>query len=141
MRAQIVSLLCFNPPEDMGKGTDMQQRRIAISDWRAARRAGALALALAGAGCANVPASRHPEISAAVGRTAREAEMNQRWQNRNMSELVAALGEPILLMTIPGGGNPPGFAVVYGQHTGTGCIDAFAMLYGPDPRVRIYYCR
>lgn len=121
----------------------MEQRRTVRFGVRSVRGALALALALAVVGCADLQESRprHPEISGAVGRNTREAEMNQRWQDRNMSELVAALGQPVLMMNIPGGGNPPGFAVVYGQDSRTGCIDAFAMVYGPDPKVRYYYCR
>ncbi|HEX6364135.1 MAG TPA: hypothetical protein VFZ93_14355 [Albitalea sp.] len=71
----------------------------------------------------------------------REAVMNEQWQNHRYSELVAALGTPTMVMNIPGGGNPPGFAVVFGRDPATGCIDAFAMMYGTDPIVRTYYCR
>ena len=67
--------------------------------------------------------------------------MNEQWQNHRYSELVAALGTPTMVMNIPGGGNPPGFAVVFGRDPATGCIDAFAMMYGTDPIVRTYYCR
>lgn len=71
----------------------------------------------------------------------REYAMNQRWQNRPLSELKAALGEPQVVMQIPGGGNPPGFAAVYGADPTTGCIDAFAFFDGDDPVIRVYHCR
>jgi hypothetical protein len=74
-------------------------------------------------------------------RGAREISMNRQWQNRHLSELVGELGPPILFMTIPGGGNPPGFAAVFGQDRASGCIDAFAFLPAPDPIIRIYHCR
>jgi hypothetical protein len=74
-------------------------------------------------------------------RLQREMAMNIRWQNRPLSELVATLGQPVLILTIPGGGNPPGFAVVYGIDPVSGCIDAFALVYGSDPTIRVYYCR
>ena len=67
--------------------------------------------------------------------------MNGQWQHRHFSELVATLREPLLVLNIPGGGNPPGFAVVYGRDALTGCIDAFALVYGRDPTIRMYYCR
>jgi hypothetical protein len=67
--------------------------------------------------------------------------MNGRWQNRRFSEMQAALGRPLLLMRIPGGGNPPGFVAVYGQDPVSGCIDAFAFVYAADPVIRVYHCR
>ena len=67
--------------------------------------------------------------------------MNRYWQNRRYSELVATLGQPRMLLNIPGGGNPPGFVAVYGTDPVTRCVDAFAMVYGSDPLVRVYYCR
>ena len=97
-------------------------------------------------GCAQVPAkppttdlrARFESMQSPDGR---ERTMNQYWQNRRYSELVATLGQPRMLLNIPGGGNPPGFVAVYGTDPLTGCIDAFAMVYGSDPRVRGYYCR
>jgi len=74
-------------------------------------------------------------------RHGREAEMNQRWQNHPYSELVAELGTPARVMSIPGGGNPPGFVAVFEKDRATGCIDAFALMYGADPIIRIYHCR
>ena len=84
------------------------------------------------------------EAEAALAGTAsawREAAMNRRWQNRPLSELKLAMGEPRLLMQIPGGGNPPGFAAVYGVDQATGCIDSFALFHGRDPLIRVYHCR
>lgn len=85
----------------------------------------------------------HPTFSGAspVSRQAREDEMNRQWQNRSLDELVGGLGKPILVMNIPGGGMPPGFAVVYERDTATGCIDAFAVNGFERPTVRVYYCR
>ena len=104
------------------------------------------ALVLAGAGCANVErAAREEPQRASPGdggmREQREAEMNRRWQDRPLTHLVAALGKPKLTMNIPGGGNPPGFVVVYGEDGSTGCIDAFAVNSGREPRIRLYFCR
>lgn len=93
-----------------------------------------------GVGCAHLGTGRGDVAGEAAGQS-REFAMNQRWQNRPMSQLVAALGEPKLLLTIPGGGNPPGFVAFYGLDPATGCIDAFALVYGADPAVRAYYCR
>jgi len=76
------------------------------------------------AGCAQVapqPPSR---------RELREAEMNRRWRNQPLSELVAG---------IPG--NPEGLAVVYGLDVASGCIDAFAFTEADDPVIRLYHCR
>lgn len=110
--------------------------------WKFGRGTAAAALVLAAcAGCADLQGRRHPEVSGAGNRIAREAEMNQRWQNRRMSELLAVMGQPVLVMNIPGGGNPPGFALVYAPDSASGCIDAFAMLHEQDPRIRVYYCR
>jgi hypothetical protein len=106
-----------------------------------------LALAALAAGCAPLPqppqpaperhAARHENGPGAL----READMNRRWQNQPLSELVAALGRPARVMNIPGGGSPPGFVVVYGVDAATGCIDAFALMYAVDPIVRVYHCR
>jgi hypothetical protein len=112
---------------------------------RALGRALALAIALAGAGCADLASierERHAYTAAnSANRYQRELEMNRQWQNRPLSELVATLGQPRITMNIPGGGNPPGFAVVYGQDERTGCIDAFAVNASREPTIRIYYCR
>lgn len=67
--------------------------------------------------------------------------MNRDWHNRRFSELKATLGQPLLLLEIPGGGNPPGFVAVYRSQPESGCIDAFAFVYGDDPVFRIYHCR
>jgi hypothetical protein len=107
-----------------------------------------LALSFLVAGC-QLPLERQradePPPSANVAgngaRLRREAGMNERWQNRSFSELVSAMGQPLLVITIPGEGNPPGFAVVYSQETASGCIDAFALFHGRDPTIRIYHCR
>jgi hypothetical protein len=99
-------------------------------------------LALAAAGCQFPWALDDGDHSASKApRLQRESAMNTRWQNRPLSELIAALGEPPLIMSIPGGGNPPGFVVVYGLDRLSGCIDAFALVYGSDPTVRVYHCR
>ena len=109
-----------------------------------------LMLTLMMAGCQHLELLAEPELydgptAGAAGsdspRLRRELDMNGQWQNRRLSELVAALGEPQLIMNIPGGGNPPGFVVVYWLDPPTGCIDAFALLYGRDPPIRIYHCR
>ena len=71
----------------------------------------------------------------------REAAMNEKWTNQRLSDLVAVMGTPTMIMNIPGGGQPPGFAVVFGRDPGTGCIDAFAMMYAKDPIIRQYHCR
>ena len=85
------------------------------------------------AGCAQVapqPPSR---------RELREAEMNRRWRNQPLSELVAAMGQPVRVMGIPC--NPEGLAVVYGLDVASDCIDAFAFTEADDPVIRLYHCR
>ena len=83
------------------------------------------------------------EEAAASGNPAtwREATMNRRWQNRPFSQLRAVVGEPVLIMDIPGGGNPPGMVAVYKVDPATGCTDAFALMFGQDPVTRVYHCR
>jgi hypothetical protein len=99
-------------------------------------------LTLAVAGCQQFPwALDYGQPSASSETRERERAMNTVWKNRSFSELVAALGKPLLIMSIPGGGNPPGFVAVYGDDPATGCIDAFALVYGSDPMIRAYYCR
>ena len=104
-----------------------------------------LVAAIAGllAGCAIAPAElrAHRQHGPASVRAQREALMNASWQQHRYEELVEALGKPKRVMSIPGGGNPPGFAVVYDLDPATGCIDAFAISAGADPVVRIYHCR
>ena len=67
--------------------------------------------------------------------------MNQYWQNRRYSELVATLGQPRMLLNIPGGATRRASSRSMGRDPATRCIDAFAMVYGSDPLVRVYYCR
>lgn len=83
------------------------------------------------------------EEAAASGNAAtwREATMNRRWQNRPFSQLRAVLGEPVLIMDIPGGGSPPGMVAVYQIDPATGCRDAFALVFGQEPVIRVYHCR
>lgn len=111
-----------------------------------ARAALALGLAVLLVGCAQTPPERESSerLRAPDRRNAqlwRETAMNRQWQNRRFSELVAAMGEPARVMNIPGGGNPPGFAAVFGHDPETGCIDAFALMPASDPIIRDYYCR
>lgn len=106
-----------------------------------ARAAAAMALALLAAGCSIDPrASSAPEPLRA-GRNAREQQMNAAWQAHTMRELVDTWGPPRVLLDIPGGGNPPGFVLVYRRDPGTGCLDTFAVAYGEVLRVRGYACR
>ena len=114
---------------------------------RAVRYTLGTALFALACGCAQTPLQPPPLLDLRAryyglqSREGRETAMNQLWQNRRYSELVATLGQPPRLLSIPGGGNPPGFVAVYGRDPTTGCIDAFAMVYGSDPRVRVYHCR
>jgi hypothetical protein len=108
----------------------------------------ALVLVLALVGCAateapRVPPPPHPAFGTATAamRAEREADMNRQWQNKRLDELVDAYGRPKLVMSIPGGGVVPSFAVVYGTDPNSGCIDAFAVLAVGTPLVRDYYCR
>jgi len=100
-------------------------------------------LAFTLAGCEQLPTERQVterriEVVVYHGR---EHTMNERWANHRYSELVAAMGTPSMIMNIPGGGQPPGFAVVFGRDPASGCIDAFAMMYAKDPIIRQYHCR
>jgi hypothetical protein len=81
------------------------------------------------------------ERTNSLSRNLREREMNLRWQDHRMSELRASLGAPVAMLDIPGGGNPPGFVLVYPRDAATGCLDAFALVYGRDPVIRTYQCR
>jgi hypothetical protein len=96
-------------------------------------------------GCATAPAWLSPEDQLAAllqaSRTDRERKMNHEWQNHSFAELVKAKGAPRLLLDIPGGGNPPGFVMVYARDPATGCLDTFSMAYGPRTVVRSYQCR
>jgi len=65
--------------------------------------------------------------------------MNQRWRNQPLSELVAAMGQPLRVMDIPG--DPEGLALVYGRDAASGCIDAFSFMEADDPVIRLYHCR
>ncbi|NKE66911.1 hypothetical protein RAMLITH_13860 [Ramlibacter sp. RBP-2] len=80
-------------------------------------------------------------IASGSAATRREVAMNRQWQQQPFSRLRAALGEPVLLMDIPGGGSPPGMVAVYQVDPATGCRDAFALVFGQDPVVRVYHCR
>ena len=77
---------------------------------------------LLGGGCA-VPPERTAGPDAAT-RALREQEMNARWRNHTLAELLAERGMPRDTMSIPGGGNPPGFIRVYERDPVSGCVDA-----------------
>lgn len=67
--------------------------------------------------------------------------MNQAWQDHTVQQLLQAKGPPRVLLDIPGGGNPPGFVMVYPRDAATGCLDTFAVVFGAESRVRSYQCR
>ena len=97
---------------------------------------------LACSACTTAPeGTPAPERTSGVTRATREQAMNARWQNHTLAELVRVRGAPRETMTIPGGGNPPGFIGVYERDPESGCVDAFALMEGPEPVIRSYYCR
>lgn len=106
-----------------------------------------LAAALMGAvlllatACAVAPDSTPVPAPSPAARMLREDAMNARWQNHTLAELVRERGTPRATMTIPGGGNPEGFITVYEKDPVSGCVDAFALVYGIEPVIRHYYCR
>lgn len=111
-------------------------------------REGATRIALAGmlavlaAGCGIDPlADSAPQPLLSAGRAQRERQLNEDWQNHTLRELVDRWGPPWRMLEIPGGGNPPGFIMVYPRDEGTGCLDTFSIMYGPVTRVRGYQCR
>ncbi len=109
-------------------------------------RLAVLAVALLATGCEHAERAQRPHHAASgqatdVARNVRETEMNARWQNHPFSELLGTLGPPRMVLAIPGGGNPPSFAVVYGVDPKTGCVDAFAVHIDAQPFVRVYHCR
>jgi hypothetical protein len=106
-----------------------------------ARIAAAGALALLATGCGIDPRWADAPPPLRTSRAAREREINDAWQNQTVRDLIARWGPPRLLLDIPGGGNPPGFVLVYRRDEGTGCIDTFAVMYGAVTRVRSYQCR
>jgi hypothetical protein len=105
------------------------------------RIATAGALALLAGGCGMVPRTAAPPEPVRAERAAREVQMNREWQNQTLADLLRDMGRPRLLLDIPGGGNPPGFVLVYARDAGTGCLDTFAVMYGVETRVRLYQCR
>ena len=147
VRAQIKAAAKWEPQQIIMKGASASQ-------WEGrgfARRRRELFLilfTLGAAGCQPLQLERalrdDPHTTArasAAARQQRELAMNNEWHDRRYSDLVAALGKPRLVLNIPGGGNPPGFIVVYGSDPHSGCIDAFALMDGGDPTIRIYHCR
>ena len=100
--------------------------------------AGALAVL---AGCSPGPRwEAAPEPQRAL-RAERERDINAAWLNQPVRALMERWGPPRQLLDIPGGGNPPGFVLVYPRDTASGCVDTFAAAYGPVTRVRSYQCR
>ena len=108
---------------------------------RGGRIAAAGAAALLAGACSIDPRAPGPPEPQRAGRVARETQMNLQWQNHTLAELLRGMGEPRLLLDIPGGGNPPGFVLVYPRDVATGCIDTFAVTYGREMLVRVYQCR
>jgi hypothetical protein len=117
----------------------MLSRRLSVSPLRHMPGIALVASVLLLAGCAIAP--DRVAMPDPVLRATREQAMNARWQNHTLSELVRERGEPRDTMNIPGGGNPPGFITVYERDPVSGCVDAFALGYGPEPVIRNYYCR
>ena len=120
----------------------LRRMRARLPSLLVLRRVLVVAVGSVVASCATQPATpRHRMPPLFSQQMLREKVMNERWQDRSYVELVHTLGQPKRVMKIPGGGNPPSFAVVYGWDPVTGCIDAFAISEGPDPVVRVYHCR
>jgi hypothetical protein len=112
-----------------------------VGHSRARIAAAGAALAWLAAGCSIDPRWQGAPAPLPTSRMARERQINDEWQNHTLLELIDRWGPPRQMLEIPGGGNPPGFVLVYGRDEGSGCIDAFAVMYGPVTRVRIYQCR
>lgn len=104
-------------------------------------RAALLACVLLAVACARLGPATGPDGPLPASREAREEEMNRAWERRPLAELLKARGRPQLILDIPGGGNPPGFVLVYPRDAATGCLDTFAMAYGRITVVRTYQCR
>lgn len=107
--------------------------------------AAAALLAVIATGCAGleplVTEEQRVQREVARARAQREGNMNLEWQNRTFNEIVKAYGPPRRILEIPGGGNPPGFVLIYGRDGHSGCLDTFSMVYGRDPLVKMYQCR
>ena len=99
------------------------------------------AFALLVAGCSVTPRAPAPPDPVRASRNAHEARMIGAWQDLTLQQLLHAKGPPRLLLDIPGGGNPPGFVMVYPRDPATGCLDTFALTFGPESKVRSYQCR
>lgn len=80
-------------------------------------------------------------LSSAYARQAHERAMQSKWEGKPMKELVAAMGEPQMIMSIPRYGWPPSAAVVFGVDQATGCVDAFLVVAGEENKVYNYFCR
>ena len=99
------------------------------------------ASALLVAGCATDAHRAGAPEPVPAARVEREGAFNRLWQNHSLRELIDHWGPPQLLLDIPGGGNPPGFVLVYRRDEDSGCLDTFAVTYGDVMRVRLYQCR
>ena len=99
------------------------------------------AIALLAAGCSVPVRPLPPPDPLRASRMAREAQMTQVWQDQTLQQVLQARGRPQVLLDIPGGGNPPGFVLVYPRDAATGCLDTFTMAFGAQARVRSYQCR
>ena len=133
--------------EELAARSDGPAAAGAVAHRAGGRCAWSLALLVGLGACADgeirrIPLTESPGFGTGnPARAARESDMNRKWQDRPLAELVAAYGRPGLVMTIPGGGMAPGYAVVYGHDPASGCIDAFAVVSGQSPVVRMYHCR
>ncbi|WP_207062002.1 hypothetical protein [Motiliproteus sp. SC1-56] len=76
----------------------------------------------------------------AKARLDREASMQAAWIGKSIFEVEASLGEPEMILQIPGTGTSS--VMVYGVlDTGSYCIDAFRVAHGASPTVTNYFCR
>jgi hypothetical protein len=108
---------------------------------RGARIAAAGLLAALASACSIDPRWVDGAEAARASRGARERQMTLAWQDHSLRELIAAWGPPRQYLDLPGGGNPPGFVLVYPRDGASGCLDTFAVAYGEEVRVRSYHCR
>lgn len=73
-------------------------------------------------------------------RLAREVVMQDAWIGKSIQQVEASLGEPQMVMDIPGTRSVS--VMVYDVlDAGSRCIDTFEVVHGEVPTVINYYCR
>lgn len=100
-----------------------------------------IAFAAVVAGCAGQQQQRESNAAGKPSRS-RVAELNSTWAGQPYKSLLAAYGQPSMVMEVPYAAQKTS-VVIYNviEKDNTKCSHAFTIVYGKEPIVQNYFCQ